>query len=108
MRELRKDGHIHEEKAHRAHGPSSKIGDVRGLDLLIGVEIVKDREKKTPDPEAANAICAAAFKRGVYTLNMGSYGGRAIRAAPPLIITEEQADTVIEILEESIGKVEKG
>jgi len=39
---------------------------------------------------------------------MGSYGGRAIRAAPPLIITEEQADTVIEILEESIGKVEKG
>lgn len=84
------------------------IGDVRGLGLLIGVEIVKDREKKTPDPEAANMICAEAFKQGVYTLNMGSYGGRAIRVAPPLIITEEQADTAIEILDESIGKVEKG
>jgi 4-aminobutyrate aminotransferase-like enzyme len=108
MRELREDGHIHEEKAHRAHGPSSKIGDVRGLGLLIGVEIVKDREKNTPDPEAANAICAEVFKRGVYVLSMGSYGGRVIRVAPPLIITEEQADTVIEILEESIGKVEKG
>ncbi|MCX6649044.1 MAG: aspartate aminotransferase family protein [Candidatus Bathyarchaeota archaeon] len=84
------------------------IGDVRGLGLLIGVEIVKDREKKTPNPEAANAICAEAFRRGVYTLNMGSYGGRAIRVAPPLIVTEEQADTAIEILAESIGKVEKG
>lgn len=84
------------------------IGDVRGLGLLIGVEIVKDRENKTPDPKAANDICAEAFKRGVYTLNMGSYGGRAIRVAPPLVITEKQIDTSIEILEEAMGKIEKG
>ena len=82
------------------------IGDVRGIGLLIGVEIVKDRERKTPDPVAANRICAEAFKRGIYTLNMGSYGGRAIRVAPPLIIDEGQADTAINLLEESIGKVE--
>ncbi len=84
------------------------IGDVRGIGLLVGVEIVKDREKKIPDPGAANAICSEAFKRGVYTLNMGSYGGRAIRIAPPLIIDEQQADTAIDLLEESIGKVETG
>jgi len=82
------------------------MGDVRGIGLLIGVEIVKDRERKTPDPAAANAICSEAFRRGVYTLNMGSYGGRAIRVAPPLIVTEEQADTSIEVLEKSIVKVE--
>jgi 4-aminobutyrate aminotransferase len=86
----------------------SCIGDVRGLGLLIGVEIVKDRAKKIPDPKAADAICADAFRRGVYTLNMGSYGGRAIRVAPPLIITEKQIDTSIEILGEAIGKIEKG
>ncbi len=82
------------------------MGDVRGIGLLIGVEIIKDRERKIPDPEAANAICSEAFKRGIYTLNMGSYGGRAIRVAPPLIINQEQADTAIDLLEESIGKVE--
>ena len=86
----------------------SCIGDVRGVGLLIGVEIVKDRAKKTPDPKVADAICAEAFRRGVYTLNMGSYGGRAIRVAPPLIITEKQIDTSIEILGESIWKIEKG
>jgi 4-aminobutyrate aminotransferase len=84
------------------------IGDVRGIGLLIGIEIVKDREKKIPDPGTANAICSEAFKRGVYTLNMGSYGGRAIRVAPPLIIDEAQADTAIDLLEESIGKAETG
>ena len=83
------------------------IGDVRGLGLLIGVEIVKDRRMKIPDPEVADAVCTEAFRRGVYLLNMGSYGGRALRFAPPLIITEEQADTVIEILEKSIDKAEK-
>jgi 4-aminobutyrate aminotransferase len=83
------------------------IGDVRGLGLLIGVEIVKDRAKKTPDPKAASAICAEAFKRGVFTLNMGSYGGKAIRVAPPLIVTEEQLDKIVEFLDASMSAVEK-
>ena len=82
--------------------PHVCIGDVRGLGLLLGVEIVKDREKKTPDPEMAGRICGEAFKRGLFVLNMGSYGGKALRIAPPLIITEEQVDKSIEILDESM------
>lgn len=78
------------------------IGDVRGLGLLIGVEIVKDRAKKTPDPEMASKICRETFKRGVFTLNMGSYGGKAIRVAPPLIVTEEQLDKIVEVLDKSM------
>ena len=77
------------------------IGDVRGLGLLLGVEIVKDRDKKIADPEIANKVCKEAFKRGLFILNMGSYGGRALRIAPPLIISPEQVDRVIESLEES-------
>jgi 4-aminobutyrate aminotransferase len=78
------------------------IGDVRGVGLLIGVEIVKDRLRRTPDPVMANLICTEAFKRGVYTLNMGSYGGKVIRVAPPLIVSEEQVDKTTELLDESI------
>ena len=78
------------------------IGDVRGLGLLLGVEIVKDREKKTPAPEMARRICREAFNRGLFVLNMGSYGGRALRVAPPLIITESQVDQAVNILEESM------
>lgn len=78
------------------------VGDVRGLGLLLGVEIVKDRKTKVADPDLANNICREAFKRGLFVLNMGSYGGRALRIAPPLIITEEQVDIAIELLDESI------
>jgi len=80
----------------------SCIGDVRGLGLLLGVEIVKDREKKTPAPGLASAICREAFRRGLFILNMGSYGGRALRVAPPLTISREEVDTAANILEESI------
>jgi len=38
---------------------------------------------------------------------MGSYGGRAIRVAPPLIVTEKQLDNVVEILDESMSRVEE-
>jgi 4-aminobutyrate aminotransferase len=78
------------------------IGDVRGLGLLLGVEIVKDRQMKTPDPEMADKVCHEAFKRGLFVMNMGSYGGRALRIAPPLIITEEQIDKSIGILGKSM------
>jgi 4-aminobutyrate aminotransferase-like enzyme len=82
------------------------IGDVRGLGLLIGVEIVNDRDSKTPAPEQANAICEEAFKRGVFLLNMGSYGSRSLRIAPPLVIDKNEADLALEIIDESISVVE--
>lgn len=78
------------------------IGDVRGLGLLLGVEIVRDRKSKNADVSKANMICKEAFKRGLFVLNMGSYGGRALRIAPPLIISKEQVDIAVELLDESI------
>jgi len=82
------------------------MGDVRGLGLMMGVEIVKDKETKKPGVEEAEEICAEAFQKGLYLVNMGSFGTRALRVAPPLIINREQADSSLEILESSISKVE--
>jgi len=82
------------------------MGDVRGVGLLIGVEIVKNKETKKPGVEEAEKICAEAFKKGLYLVNMGSFGTRALRIAPPLIINRDQADSSLEILESAISKVE--
>jgi 4-aminobutyrate aminotransferase len=82
------------------------MGNVRGVGLLIGVEIVKDKETKKPGVEEAEKICAEAFQKGLYLVNMGAFGTRALRVAPPLIINREQADSSLEILESSISKVE--
>jgi 4-aminobutyrate aminotransferase-like enzyme len=82
------------------------MGDVRGVGLLIGVEIVKDKETKKPGVEEAEKICADAFQKGLYLVNMGAFGTRALRVAPPLIINREQVDSSLEILESSISKVE--
>ncbi len=85
----------------------SIIGDVRGKGLLIGVEIVKDKESKKPGIEEADSICKKAFERGLYIIRMGAYGTATLRVAPPLIITREQVDIALNILEEAISEVEK-
>jgi len=88
-------------------GDHRLMGDVRGIGLLIGIEVVKDKETKEPGVEEADNICARAFQKGLYLVNMGAFGTRALRVAPPLIINREQADNCLEILEESISEVEK-
>jgi 4-aminobutyrate aminotransferase len=83
------------------------IGDVRGIGLLIGVEIVKDKETKEPGVYEAERICARAFQKGLYMVNMGAFGTRALRVAPPLIINKDQVDACLDILEGAISEVEK-
>ncbi len=84
------------------------MGDVRGIGLLIGVEIVKDKETKEPGVLEAEKVCARAFQKGLYLVNMGAFGTRTLRVAPPLIINKEQADSSLEILESAITEVERG
>jgi 4-aminobutyrate aminotransferase len=91
------------EEMKKEHG---LIGDVRGKGLLIGVEIIKEEKSKTPGLEEADKICASAFRRGLYIINMGAFGTCTLRIAPPLVITKEQADVALDILEEAISEVE--
>jgi 4-aminobutyrate aminotransferase len=74
----------------------ASVGDVRGLGLMIGIELVKDRESREPAPELRDAIVARAFERGVLVLGAGD---STIRLSPPLTISADQCDFAIETLE---------
>jgi 4-aminobutyrate aminotransferase len=80
------------------------IGDVRGKGLMIGVEIVNDRRTKSPDIEKANEIMMKSWRRGVAIVLCGR---STLRIAPPLVITREQVDTAIDIVEGAIKEVSR-
>jgi len=84
------------------------VGDVRGVGLVAGIEYVRDKATREWFPLAqgvAAKIRDEAFKRGVFVRLLG--GGHVHAVAPPFIITREQIDTVVRVLDEAIGVVEK-
>jgi 4-aminobutyrate aminotransferase len=78
------------------------MGDVRGKGLMIGVELVKDRETKERAPEWRNALVRRAFEKGLLLLGCGE---NTIRFCPPLIVTEEDVDLCLTIFEEALREV---
>ncbi len=78
------------------------IGDVRGKGLMIGVELVKDRRTKERAVEARGALLQAMFRRGILILGAGR---NAVRFAPPLVLTREQADVVLRLFDEAMSEV---
>ena len=80
------------------------MGDVRGLGLLLGVELVRDGPGKKPAPEAASAIVRHALAHGVIIL-AGGAAGNVLTLTPPLTITRRQLDCALDVIEEGIAKV---
>jgi 4-aminobutyrate aminotransferase len=78
------------------------VGDVRGLGLMIGVELVRDRQTKERALDERNALVQAMFRRGVLILGAGR---NALRLAPPLVLTTTQADDVLRVFDESLDEV---
>jgi 4-aminobutyrate aminotransferase len=78
-------------------------GEVRGLGLMIGVELVKD-EKLTPATVEADAIRESLFRQGVL-VGVGGVYGNVIRFQPPLIITRQQIDRAIQALATALQEV---
>jgi 4-aminobutyrate aminotransferase len=76
------------------------VGDVRGLGLMIGVELVQDRQTRRPAPELRERVLTEAFRRGLLLLGCGK---SAVRLAPPLTIDEEDAEIAAAILDEAIA-----
>src|SRR6185503_15997192 len=79
------------------------IGDVRGRGLMVGVELVRDRDTKERAPDERNAVVTAAFRRGLLILGAGK---NSIRFSPPLVLTPEQADTAIDLFDQALTEVE--
>jgi 4-aminobutyrate aminotransferase len=82
------------------------IGDVRGKGLMIGVELVSDRETKAPATKVTERIVNEALKRGVYFASGGRYGN-VLKISPPLVITKEQIDFALEVLDKALKMAEK-
>ncbi len=77
------------------------IGDVRGKGLLIGVELVKD-DAKTPAVDEANAVRKSCLEKGLL-IGVGGIWGNVLRIQPPLVITDNQLDEALTIIEKSLG-----
>ncbi len=84
-----------------------QIGEVRGLGPMIGVELVTDRDSKTPAPDLAKAVVDAAFERGLLLLSCGTYGN-VLRTLVPLVVTDEELEQGLGILEESLAHAGAG
>ncbi|MEM0071250.1 MULTISPECIES: acetyl ornithine aminotransferase family protein [Thermoprotei] len=76
-----------------------QVGDVRGIGLAWGVEIVKDKSSKTPHPALRNKIVSKALRSGLVLLPCGK---SSIRLIPPLVISEEEAKTGLEIFKNAV------
>ncbi len=82
------------------------IGDVRGKGPMLGLELVKDRHTKEPAAEKAKKLTQLCYEKGLIILSCGNYGN-VIRTLMPLVITDEELDKGLSILEESFCELEK-
>jgi (R)-1-hydroxy-2-aminoethylphosphonate ammonia-lyase len=80
------------------------VGDVRGLGLLLGIDLVLDRETKAPAVDAAEEVMYRALERG---LSFKTTMGNVLTLTPPLIVTEDQMDAALDILDDCLTEVER-
>jgi 2,2-dialkylglycine decarboxylase (pyruvate) len=83
-----------------------QIGDVRGRGLLVGLELVEDRESRRPADALGAAVTAECLRRGL-SMNIvrAGSGANCFRMAPPLTISEDEIDLAVEILDSSLKAV---
>jgi 4-aminobutyrate aminotransferase len=75
------------------------VGEVRGLGLMIGIELVRDQKTKEKAPELRDRVLRQAFDRGLLILGAGD---SVLRLSPPLVITRDQCDFALDTLEECL------
>ena len=95
-----RDGLLELQQSHEC------IGDVRGRGLLLGVEIVADRESRKPAPEIGAAVSRRCFELGLSMniVQLPAMGG-VFRIAPPLTVTDAELDLGLDILDRAISDV---
>jgi 4-aminobutyrate aminotransferase-like enzyme len=84
------------------------IGDIRGKGLFLGIEIIESRTSKRPDSDRTFKLVIECEDRGLLLgggIPTGGVGTNTIRLCPPLVITEEQVDTAINILADVLSEI---
>jgi 4-aminobutyrate aminotransferase len=87
------------EGARALMGKHALIGDVRGRGLMVGIELVRDRKTKERATTERDALVKECFRRGLLVLGAGR---NAIRLCPPLVLTKQQANTALSILDQAM------
>ena len=80
----------------------SLIGDVRGMGLMIGIELVRDRQTKERATTERDRLVSECFKRGLLVLGAGP---NTLRLCPPLVLTKEDADTAVRIVDAGLSVI---
>ena len=94
-------GDLHHDPARLRH---PLVGDVRGRGLLLGIELVEDRDAKTPARAAAERVLYRALSAG---LSFKTTMGNVLTLTPPLITTLQQMDQALDIVERCLADEEK-
>jgi alanine-glyoxylate transaminase/(R)-3-amino-2-methylpropionate-pyruvate transaminase len=80
------------------------IGDVRGKGLLLGIELVKDRQSKEPAKEECAQVMETCKEMGLL-LGKGGLWGQTIRFSPPMCVNEQDADFLLEVLDRALASL---
>ncbi len=92
------------EKLNQLKRDHPLIGEVRGLGLMVGIELVTD-DKRTPGTVEAEAVRDYCLAAGVL-VGVGGVYGNVVRVQPPLVITKQEIDQAVEAIAQAIGQVQ--
>jgi alanine-glyoxylate transaminase / (R)-3-amino-2-methylpropionate-pyruvate transaminase len=81
------------------------VGDVRGMGLMLGVELVTDRKERTPASAETIEVLEAAREMGIL-LGKGGLAGNVLRIKPPMCITADDVDFALDVLDRAFTRVE--
>lgn len=108
------DEHLPEEAARKGKRVMSRlgdladrhelIGDIRGLGLMIGIELVTDRDGKTPATQEAGHVRRLCREAGVL-VGVGGQAGNVVRFQPPLVISDRELDRAVDTLDRALAGV---
>ena len=91
------------ERAGRFKERLPLVGDVRGLGAMWGIELVRDRQAKTPAKDETAAVAKRCYERGLVTITAGTYGN-VIRTLMPLVIGDDELQEGLDVLEGALAE----
>ncbi|MEM3532477.1 MAG: aspartate aminotransferase family protein [Candidatus Methanomethyliaceae archaeon] len=104
MEKVKENGSYFKRRLESLQEKYEIIGDVRGIGLFLGIELVKDRSTKVPAREEAVSFLQEAWKKKIL-VGLGGLEGNVIRIEPPLVLTREHIDIAAERFEEILKNI---